>query len=178
MASHVTRIKSISSEIFFIDKDTDDPFADHLTAEMLELSQQRGERKVRLRSSTNGEFYSFAGVGSKDNDWAIPCKAFEMKDILGHYLILLEPDTDGTLKPAKNEKGQTVRSEGRVQAFVEPGGEPKLYGKLDSVAHKDDIVDVYCSDRPLREWYYEKEAMDVSKAATPPTPSSCSSRSC
>ena len=122
-------------------------------------------------TSWNGERYAFAGVGSTKNDWAIPCRAFRIEDIVGQYLLKLEESCDGSgLVVQRDATKKPLLSNAPVSAFISNKDEIRTYGELSAIA-KGEVVFVDFGFEKLKECYEEVPPLDVTEVKTPRTPS-------
>ena len=91
---------------------------------------------VRLEDSER-KHYCYAGVGTEP-EWLVPTKAFRIEDLVGHYLLVINPVT-GCIQ---RDRDRLVLSEDRVSAVVDPVDEIRVYGSLAAVAHANGVVKV------------------------------------
>ena len=74
---------------------------------------------VKIINWRSGERYAFPGVGSPENDWAIPCRAFRIEDIVGQYLIKLEESSEESgLLVRRDATKKPLLSNAPVRAFI------------------------------------------------------------
>ena len=127
---------------------------------------------VKIINWRSGERYAFPGVGSPENDWAIPCRAFRIEDIVGQYLIKLEESSEESgLLVRRDATKKPLLSNAPVSAFISNKDEIRTYGELSAIA-KGEMVFVDFGFEQLKECYEEVPPLDDPEVKTPRTPSS------
>ena len=132
----------------------------------VELQRGHSHRHVKLVGAFDAEHYELPGVG-RPPDFAVPVHVFEMNDIVGSHLHLVEV-YEGKVRLAK-EAGTYVLSE-RVSGAIDRNNKQRRYGTLDEVAHSDGTVRLVFGPNPVIEEYEERAIADLSGISTPPTP--------
>ena len=127
---------------------------------------------VKIINWRNGERYAFAGIGSTENDWAIPCRKFRIENIVGQYLLKLEESCDGSgLVVQRDATKKPLLSNAPVSAFISNKDEIRTYGELSAIAKGEMMVFVDFGPEKLKECYEEIPPLDVTEVKTPTTPS-------
>ena len=123
----------------------------------------------------NGEPHHFPGVGTAPA-FLVPVERFSAQDLIGKYLIALEPCQDGfQIKrrechcPTSFTKQPPLSSPKPMSGFLDQQGKHRRGGSLAAMADESGTVRVLFGDDPVKKEVEEMEPTDVSGICTPPS---------
>ena len=123
--------------------------------------------RVGFISNASGGRFALPGPACEDNQWTVPVSVFEAKDIVGHWLVQLEPSNSASgFQLAHGPDGEILPS-ARVQCLIDQNNEIRLHGGLGALADSDGLVRVVFGEARLREAFEEFECMSLSGDSTP-----------
>ena len=118
--------------------------------------------RVGFISYVSGERFVHAGPSEADNQWTVPCKAFDAQEIVGRSLIKLKASSSGHgFEVVRHSDGQVILSS-RVQGFVSRNNEIVKYGSLWVLHDDDSLVPVMFGDVQLTETYEDVPCCSLS----------------
>ena len=127
--------------------------------------------RIKFLGAMNGERYGYAGVGTKENDWTLPSSSFQMEELIGKHLLVLETTEGEELHPVKEADGGYKMSM-PISGFLTWTRSIRCYGSLEAVASAEGLALVmFGADRLQEEWTDVPNA-DLADVATPITPRS------
>lgn len=123
--------------------------------------------RVGFISNASGERFAWPGAADENNRWTVPVSVFEAKNIIGHYLVQLEPSNAASgLQLARGPDGEILQS-AAVQGFIDQNNQIRCHGRLEALADIDGLVRVVSGEARLRETFEELPCTSLSDVCTP-----------
>ena len=123
--------------------------------------------RVGFISYVSGEHFALPGPSRAENQWTVPCSAFDAQNIVGNLLVKLKPSSSGNgFELARDSDGQVIRS-AMVQGLMSRNNEIVLYGPLRVLSDADGLVPVMFGDICLKESYEDLPCCSHSDISTP-----------
>ena len=127
------------------------------------------QRRVALVHALTADRYALPGVGEADN-WTVPTGAFNLEDLIGKYLVKLEPaDEPGKYKLARTPapENQLLLSPLPVAGAISKDARIRCYGPLRPLSNEDGDVALMFGATPMRETFEDKACGNVDDVVTP-----------
>ena len=136
-------------------------------ATIKEMLQMRQLSHVKLANFLSGERYGLPDVGGPP-DFLIPVSAFLIEEIVGKYLVVLRPCSNGELEIDRTAEGPKITAR-KVNGIVY-NNNIRLYGNLGTVANDAATVAISLGTAQLAEDFEDMPCGIVDEIPTPPTP--------
>jgi hypothetical protein len=146
---------------------------DYISLSVTQPTMMHRVSKVYFANCLEGSRYALADVGSADNNWSVPTRAFQIQDIIGKKLVF-------TVLIERNSLSGNLELATPLQLSWAPvcgiiameGNRPiiRTYGSLANVADQDGVVLVQFGEKVLQEESEAVPCADVDGIRTPPTP--------
>ena len=130
--------------------------------------------RFKLVGRLSGIQYAFPGPSTEHNDWTVPTDLFQVEEIVGRYLVMLEQDRTGQLVLARDDNGKVILSGGPVSAMLTLTQNKRLFGPVAPLIDSGGAVRVLFGDEKLTEEFEELEpTVNLAEVETPRSEFEC-----